>query len=59
MPNEKYSIRALKRSIAENTDWASLLISIENFQQYVEVYTEFAGDKVVQTLIAIIKSTLT
>lgn len=59
LPNEKYSIRALKRSIAENTDWASLLISIENFQQYVEVYTEFAGDKVVQTLIAIIKSTLT
>lgn len=59
LPNEKYSIRALKRSIAENTDWASLLISIENFKQYVEVYTEFAGDKVVQTLIAIIKSTLT
>lgn len=59
LPNEKYSIRALKRSIAENTDWASLLISIENFQQYTEVYTEFAGDKIVQTLIAIIKSTLT
>ena len=59
LPNEKYSIRALKRSIAENTDWASLLISIENFQQYVEVYTEFAGDKVVQTLIAIIASFLT
>lgn len=59
LPNEKYSIRALKRTLAENNDWATLLISIENFRQYIEVYSEFAGDKVVQTLIAIIKSTLT
>lgn len=59
LPNEKYSIRALKRTLAENKEWATLLISIENFKQYAEVYTEFAGDKVIKTLIAIIKSTLT
>jgi diguanylate cyclase (GGDEF)-like protein len=58
LPNEKYSIRALKRMFAENSDWATILISIENFKQYVDVYTEFAGDKVLQTLIAIINSVL-
>lgn len=58
LPNEKYSIRALKRTLAEENDWATLLISIENFKQYIEVYSEFAGDKVVQTMLAIIKSAL-
>lgn len=58
LPNEKYSIRALKRTLAESKDWATLLISVENYKQYTDVYSEFAGDKVVQTLIAIIKSTL-
>ncbi|MCM1266197.1 MAG: diguanylate cyclase, partial [Candidatus Gastranaerophilales bacterium] len=58
LPNEKYSIRALKRTLAEDSDWASILVSIENFKQYIDIYTEFAGDKVVQTLLAIIKSAL-
>ena len=58
LPNEKYSIRALKRTLAEEKDWATVLISIENFNQYKDVYSEFAGDKVIQTLIAIIKSAL-
>mgnify|MGYP002523950598 CR=1 FL=1 len=58
LPNEKYSIRALKRTLAESKDWATLLISIENYKQYIDVYSEFAGDKVIQTLIAILKSTL-
>ncbi len=58
LPNEKYSIRALKRVLVEYSDWATLLISLENFKQYTDVYSEFAGDKIVQTLLAIIKSTL-
>jgi len=58
LPNEKYSIRALKRTLAEKNDWAVLLISIENMKQYIEIYSDFAGDKVVQTLLAIIKSGL-
>lgn len=58
LPNEKYSIRALKRTFSQDKDWASILISIENFRQYTDVYTEFAGDKVIQTLLAIIKSAL-
>ena len=58
LPNQKYSLRALKRVIAENRDWAVLSISLENFKQYTDVYSEFAGDKVIKTLIAIIKSAL-
>ena len=59
LPNEKYSTRTLKRVLAnKDFNWATLLINIENFKQYVELYTDFAGDKVVQTLIAIIKSSI-
>lgn len=58
LPNEKYSVRALKRTLAEDNDWATILISIENYKQYIEVYSEFAGDKVIQALMAIIKSVL-
>lgn len=59
LPNEKYSLRALKRTLSENLDWATVLIGIENYKQYVELYSEFAGDKIIQTLLAIIKSAVT
>lgn len=58
LPNKKYSMRAIKRVLAKNKDWAALLISIENFMPYKEVYTELAADRVVQAFIAIIKSAL-
>lgn len=59
LPNKKYSLRALKRTLAKNSEWATLLISIDNFLPYKEVYTELAADRVIQAFIAIIKSTLT
>lgn len=58
LPNKKYSIRALKRILARKNDWAAILISIENFLPYTEIYTELAGDRVIQAFIAIMKSTL-
>lgn len=59
LPNEKYATRTLKRVLVnKNNDWATILINIENLKQYIELYTDFAGDKVVQTLIAIIKSSI-
>jgi len=58
LPNEKYSLRALKRTLADKKDWAVLSVSIENFKHYVDVYSEFAGDRVVQTVIAILRSAL-
>ena len=58
LPNKNYSIRALKRITTQNTSWACLLISIENFNNYKETYTELASDKLTQTYAAIIRSTL-
>ena len=58
LPNEKYTKKVLKRVISTNNEWAVYLISIENFQSYKDVYTELAGDRVVQALIAIIKSSI-
>ena len=58
LPNKKYSMRAIKRVLAQNKDWAALLISIENFMPYKEVYTELAADRVIQAFIAIMKSAL-
>ena len=58
LPNKKYSMRAIKRVVANNNDWAALLISIENFIPYKEVYTELAADRVIQAFIAIMKSAL-
>lgn len=58
LPNKTYSLKALKRAIAKNTCWSSLLISVENFDNYKEIYTELASDKLIQTYCAIINSAL-
>ena len=58
LPGKNYSKRALKRIVSENTFWAAMLVSIENFKNYKETYTELASDKLIQTYCAIIKSAL-
>lgn len=58
LPGENYSLRALKRIVSENSFWASMLISIENFKNYKETYTELASEKLVHTYCAIIQSVL-
>ena len=58
LPGKNYSKRALKRIVSENTFWAAMLISIENFKNYKETYTELASDKLIQTYCAIIRSAL-
>lgn len=58
LPAKNYSLRALKRAISENKFHACMLVSIENFQNYKETYTELASDKLVQTYCAIINSAL-
>lgn len=58
LPNKKYSKRALKRTLSAEYDWAALYISIENFQNYKETYSELASDKLLKTYTAIITSTL-
>ena len=58
LPSKSYSIRALKRIVCEDKFWAVMLVSIENFNNYKENYTELASDKLIQTYCAIIKSSL-
>lgn len=58
LPNKNYSMKSLKRVLAKNAPWACLLISIQNFQNYKEIYSELASDKLIQTYCAIIKSAL-
>lgn len=58
LPNKNYSLKTLKRKIAKKAPWACLFISVENFNNYKEIYTELASDKLIQTFCAIITSTL-
>lgn len=56
LANKNYTIRALKRTVKNKKDWAAMLISIENFKNYEETYTELASDKLLKTFAAIIMS---
>ena len=57
LPNLKYSHKALKRVL--NSDGLAVLFAdIQNFEEYKKIYTELAGDKLIQTFVAITKSAL-
>lgn len=58
LPNKNYTMRAIKRILTSKDPWACLYISIENFKNYREIYTELASDKLIQTFCAIIQSSL-
>ena len=58
LPNEKYVRKALKRILNSECKNAVLLVGIENLGNYRSIYSDVAGDKLVQTLIAITKSAL-
>lgn len=59
LPGKNYSKRALKRIVSENNkSWATMLISIENLDNYKQTYTELASEKLIQTFCAIVNSTL-
>ena len=58
LPNKKYVHKNLKRLLNTANKSAVLLLGVENFENYKSVYSEVAGDKLIQTLIAIIRSTM-
>lgn len=58
LPNKNYSLKTLKRTLSKSSDWACLLVSIQNFANYRDIYAELASDRLVQTFCAIINSTL-
>ena len=57
LPNQKLTRKSLKR-ILSSENQAVLFASIENLKEYKTIYTELASDKLIQTFIAIAKSTL-
>lgn len=58
LPNKNYSLKALKRVLAKQNTWACLFVSVQNFENYKEIYTELASDKLLQTYCAIINSAI-
>ena len=58
LPNKNYSLRAIKRKMTDDSEWAVLYISIENFESYKQAYTTLASDKLLQTYAAIIQASL-
>ena len=58
LPNKNYSMRAIKRMLSSKELWGCLLVSIDNFKNYRETYTELASDKLLQTFCAIMQSTI-
>ena len=57
LPNPKYVRKALKRVLSSENQ-AVLFASIENLENYKSIYTEVAGDKIMQAFVAIVKSAL-
>lgn len=58
LPDTKFSLKTLKRTIIENKKWAGMLVRINEFEAYKEIYGELASDKMLQTYTAIISSAL-
>ena len=58
LPNKKYVQKALKRLLNSENKQAVLLIGVENLTNYKSLYSDVAGDKLLQTLVAIAKSAI-
>ena len=54
--NSKISYKMIKRIINSNSEWAIMLVDVDNMEFYKEIYGELAHDKLLQTYSAIIKS---
>lgn len=57
LPNQNYVRKNLKRALSSENQ-AVLYIEFKNLETYKSVYTEVAKDKLIQTFIAICKSTM-
>lgn len=56
LPNIKITKKSLKRYLNSGNDFAVLLLGIENLDEYKSVYSDIAGDKLIQAFVAIVKS---
>ena len=58
LPETKSTLKVLKRVLASGQKWAAMLVKINNFQAYKEIYGDLASDKMLQTYTAIMNSAL-
>ena len=58
LPNRKIVEKSIKRVINSAEKHAILLLGIENLGNYKKIYSDVASDKLIQTFVAITKSTL-
>ena len=58
LPDTKFSLKILKRTIARDEKWAAMLVRVNEFEAYKEIYGNLASDKLLQTYTAIINSSL-
>ena len=58
LPNKKTVERSLKRVLNYEKNRSVLLIGIENLNDYKSVYSDIAGDKIIQAFTAITKSAI-
>lgn len=58
LPDTKSALKILKRTITQGRSWAGMLIRINDFEAYKEIYGDLAADKMLQTYTAIINSAL-
>ncbi len=58
LPDKKYVMKALRRLLNSENKQAVLLAEVKNLDNYKSVYSDIAGDKLLQTFSAIAKSAL-
>lgn len=58
LPNKNISLKNLKRILNYDNSRSVLLACIENLNDYKSVYSDIAGDKIIQAFVAIAKSAL-
>ncbi len=58
LPNNFATVKSLKRVLNNDKDRAVLLIGIDNLNEYISVYSDIAGDKLIQAFVAIVKSAI-
>lgn len=58
LPNNKITVKSLKRVLRTGNKQAVLLVGIENLNNYKIIYSDIASDKLIQTFVAITKSAI-
>lgn len=58
LPSETYTNKIVRRTIKESTAWSMLLIGIDYYSAYKEIYGEIPSNKLLQAYAAILNATL-